>query len=253
MPRQILSIAQAPVPVAADATSSHGRSGSFRRRSGTCCPEARTLKRRKEALVPIGKICRKSRLPPKTCSEPQRQRAARRVIQRPRLGESRMSIPRKLHGALLAAVVTGFVGGAVRVAAAPPGADDLEAAFHKAYFAEVEQGNYAAALVGYEGVAHAPGASQELKVRAQARADSCREALRAADLFSLLPPDALAYAEVSRPGQHLARILEKMGPRRRRQRRGRIAARAHQPEAPRWAVRRGRHCRGVDGLRPTPR
>lgn len=122
-----------------------------------------------------------------------------------------MSVPRKLHGALLAAVVTGFVGGAVRVAAAPPGADDLEAAFHKAYFAEVEQGNYAAALEGYEGVAHAPGASQELKGRAQARADSCREALRAADLFSLLPPDALAYAEVSRPGQHLARVLEKMG------------------------------------------
>jgi hypothetical protein len=83
--------------------------------------------------------------------------------------------------------------------------------FHQAYFLENEKGDFAAAARVYEDVAADRKADAKLRGKAKARAAACREELASADFAKLMPPNALVYAEFSRPGAQLSRLLDMLG------------------------------------------
>jgi len=90
-------------------------------------------------------------------------------------------------------------------------AQSSENKFHQAYYLENERGEYAAAARIYDEVANDRRAPKELKTQAQARGQSCQEELVVADFANLMPPNALAYVELNRPGEQLSRLLEMLG------------------------------------------
>ena len=90
-------------------------------------------------------------------------------------------------------------------------AGDAQDVYYQAYFLEHEKGDYAAAAKLYSQVAALRDVDAELKSQAQARLAACREELASSDLLRLMPPDALAYAELNRPGEQVGRLLESLG------------------------------------------
>ncbi len=90
-------------------------------------------------------------------------------------------------------------------------ADEIADSFHKAYYLEVEEGQLEAAIKLYRQVMESPSAPADLVARARARLEACSEDLRSRDLARLMPPDAMFYAELRDPGQHLSRILKLAG------------------------------------------
>lgn len=91
------------------------------------------------------------------------------------------------------------------IAASPP--DD----YYKAYYLEHEQGDFAAATKLYKQVAGARGVDNKLKSLARSGLSSCQEELAAADLVSLMPPETLVYAELTRPGEQFTQLLDALG------------------------------------------
>jgi len=90
-------------------------------------------------------------------------------------------------------------------------AQSVEADFHHAYFLEREQGRLEEALALYRGIAASPSADMALKVEAESRAKALEEDLVAVDLARLMPPNAMAYAELVQPGDALLRVLDGLG------------------------------------------
>lgn len=88
---------------------------------------------------------------------------------------------------------------------------DAPQAYRDAYFAETHDGDFAAAIKNYEKVVAAKGVSADIVADAKARLASCKEALRCGDLASLMPKDAIVFAQVSQPGTHLAGLLDNLG------------------------------------------
>jgi len=86
-----------------------------------------------------------------------------------------------------------------------------EDVFHRGYFLQTHERDYARAATAFEQVAADEQAPAELRNRAARRMAQCREELAAEDLARLMPPDALAYVEVTRPGDHAERLLEMLG------------------------------------------
>jgi hypothetical protein len=86
-----------------------------------------------------------------------------------------------------------------------------EALFHRAYYLEHEGGDLTQALEAYRRVAGDPQAKAELRELAGARARGLAEDLAASDLANLVPASTLFYAELSRPGEQLARLLDQLG------------------------------------------
>ncbi len=90
-------------------------------------------------------------------------------------------------------------------------AGDAQDLYYQAYFLEQEKGDFAAAAKLYSQVAAAPDVGANLKSQARARLAACREEIASSDLLRLMPPDALAYAELNRPGEQVGRLLKSLG------------------------------------------
>lgn len=83
--------------------------------------------------------------------------------------------------------------------------------FYRAYYLEQAQGDLAGASELYREVAGDRRAAAELKTRASVRLASCQEDLASSDFARLMPPDALLYVELNRPGEQLSTLLEQLG------------------------------------------
>jgi hypothetical protein len=81
---------------------------------------------------------------------------------------------------------------------------------YKAYYLEKEAKDYAAARALYDKVASSK-ANSEVAASAKAGADRCRDQLAGQNFATLMPPDALAYFEISRPGQILEKLADMLG------------------------------------------
>jgi hypothetical protein len=111
-------------------------------------------------------------------------------------------------------VLQGMGGGLLLlVAAIAPvaQAQSAESKFYQAYFLERERGDLAAAAAVYNEVATDRKADANLQAQARVRGQACEEELASADFAKLMPPNALAYVELSRPGGQLSRLLEMLG------------------------------------------
>ena len=86
-----------------------------------------------------------------------------------------------------------------------------DANFYKAYYLESESGDFASAAKLYGQVVKARDAEGSLKSRARHRLAVCREEIASQDLMSLMPADTIIYAEVTQPGEQLARLLDTVG------------------------------------------
>ena len=94
---------------------------------------------------------------------------------------------------------------------AAPGASDVDQSMRNAFYLEQHEKDLAGAVRLYEKVAHTPNASREVIAEATERLAFCREALKAADLASLMPPETILYAELHQPGKHLGNIIGMLG------------------------------------------
>ncbi|GJM25381.1 MAG: hypothetical protein DHS20C16_17960 [Phycisphaerae bacterium] len=88
--------------------------------------------------------------------------------------------------------------------------DPTTAAFYKAHYLQ-QQGDLAEAAKLYADVLQAKRIDGEIKNAAQQGLAECREELACADFASLMPEDALAYIEVSRPGKQIGDLLDMLG------------------------------------------
>jgi hypothetical protein len=90
-------------------------------------------------------------------------------------------------------------------------AQSAESKFYRAYFLEHARGDLATAAAIYNEVATDQRADADLKAQARTRGQACEEELASADFARLMPPNALAYVELSRPGGQLSRLLDMLG------------------------------------------
>lgn len=97
------------------------------------------------------------------------------------------------------------------LAAIPAHAESWQDKFHRAYYLENAEGDWAAAAKLYQQVADADQADATLRAAAQARGQACNEELASADFARLMPADALAYVEISQPGERLGALLDQLG------------------------------------------
>jgi len=85
-----------------------------------------------------------------------------------------------------------------------------EPKLYKAYYLEHEVKDFAAAKKLYDKVIDAD-VSSEVRQIARTGSDRCRDHLAAEDFTVLMPPDALAYIEITRPGQIVEKLAEMLG------------------------------------------
>ena len=85
-----------------------------------------------------------------------------------------------------------------------------EEGLFKAYFLEHEEGEYSQAKALYDKVL-ASRASATVSRAARAGSARCRDHLAAEDFATLMPPDALVYVELNRPGDALEKLAEMLG------------------------------------------
>ena len=95
--------------------------------------------------------------------------------------------------------------------AAPLWADTAQEQLHRAYYLERETGDLAAAAELYGKVAATRDASDTIRDEARDRAAGCREELACSDFAALMPPEAIVYAEINKPGEQLSRLLRQLG------------------------------------------
>jgi len=90
-------------------------------------------------------------------------------------------------------------------------AEGVEDSFYKAYYLEHRTGDYAGAADLYGKVADNRGVEAWIRDEARARLAACREELATTDFARLMPPQTLAYFELNRPGEQIARLLDQLG------------------------------------------
>jgi hypothetical protein len=90
-------------------------------------------------------------------------------------------------------------------------AEDAAALVQKGFYLQVHEGDPAGAAAVFEQVASDSAAPAELKREAENRLGQCREDIAAADLARLMPPEAIAYVEINRPGDQIVRLAKMMG------------------------------------------
>ena len=83
--------------------------------------------------------------------------------------------------------------------------------FYRAHYLDHVEGDFAGAAKLYEAAARDGKLDARLKTRAKTGLASCREALASGNLASLMPPEALVYAELRRPGNQLRSLLDQLG------------------------------------------
>src|SRR5262245_2279655 len=106
---------------------------------------------------------------------------------------------------------SGFAALSLILLATGAWADTPQERFQRAYFLENHDSDYAAAEKLYGEVANDKNADAALRADAKQRRDACREESVAADFARLMPASAWAYAELSRPGDQVLRLLEQLG------------------------------------------
>jgi hypothetical protein len=109
-----------------------------------------------------------------------------------------------------------WLAAALATAAAAPAsialaADSAERNFQEAYFQQTYEHNPARAATLYEQVVADPGAAAALRDEAKSRLAECQEDQAADHFAQLMPADALAYVEISRPGDQAGKLLQMLG------------------------------------------
>ena len=99
-------------------------------------------------------------------------------------------------------------GLAVSLASVAARAEDPAALVQKGFYLQVHEGDLAGAAAAFERVVSNSAAPATLRHEAEVRLAQCREDLAAADLARLMPPNAIAYVELSRPGDQIARLAK---------------------------------------------
>jgi hypothetical protein len=89
--------------------------------------------------------------------------------------------------------------------------DASQQEFERGYFLQTHETDAAGAAAAFEKVLSDRDAPAALKAEASVRLAQCREDLATADLAKLMPPDALAYVEITRPGGHVEQLLRMVG------------------------------------------
>lgn len=91
------------------------------------------------------------------------------------------------------------------------GQSAAQADFQRGYYLQTHERDLEGAIAAYERVAGDRDAPELLRTEARTRLAQSREDLAAVDFARLMPPDVLAYAEFSSPGEHIARLAQQMG------------------------------------------
>ena len=99
----------------------------------------------------------------------------------------------------------------VTSAAATARADSGRDKFYRAHYLEHVEGDFAAASKLYEAAVKDRKLDGQLAAKARAGLASCREALASGNFAKLMPPDALVYVELRRPGNQLRSLLDQLG------------------------------------------
>jgi hypothetical protein len=85
------------------------------------------------------------------------------------------------------------------------------AGFEQGFYLEQHEKDYASAAQAYEQFAASTNPDEVLRREALRRATGCREEVLCQDMARLMPPDAIAYVELRRPGQFLVDLAEMVG------------------------------------------
>jgi hypothetical protein len=96
-------------------------------------------------------------------------------------------------------------------AASPALSQDAEQQFYRAYYLETAQGDLASANKLYGEIVRDRRAGEKVRGQAKSRRDGVQEELASTDFAQLMPPGALAYIEVNRPGGQLESLLDQLG------------------------------------------
>ena len=83
--------------------------------------------------------------------------------------------------------------------------------FQRGFYLQSHENDTAGAIAAYEKALADRDVSEALRDEATQRLAQCREDLQTSDLAQLMPPDALAYVEISQPGQHVAQLAHLLG------------------------------------------
>lgn len=94
---------------------------------------------------------------------------------------------------------------------AAPAQNGVQAEFERAYFLQIHDRNLEGAIAAYQRVADDATAPDKLRAEARKRLAQCREDLASADFARLMPPDVIAYGEISNPGRHIAWLCKQLG------------------------------------------
>ena len=100
---------------------------------------------------------------------------------------------------------------ALSFASAAAAEDPAEAAFRRGHYLQTYKHDLAGAAAAYKEVVDRAGVPGPLQADARLRLAQCQEDLATADFARLMPPDVIAYAEVSSPGEHLVKLARMMG------------------------------------------
>ncbi len=111
-----------------------------------------------------------------------------------------------LLGALAVAALS-----ASALAAGAVAEEASEVEFQRGYFLQTHDADCEGAAAAFEKVAADANAAAAMRCEATVRLAQCREDLAAADFARLMPPEALAYVEITHPGRHVAQLLQMLG------------------------------------------
>lgn len=96
------------------------------------------------------------------------------------------------------------------ISSAAFGQSESQPDLYKAYYLERQANDFPAAMALYRKVLDG-GATDEVKRAARSGADRCRDALAAADFAVIMPPDAIGYVALNRPGRLAEQLAEMVG------------------------------------------
>jgi hypothetical protein len=85
-----------------------------------------------------------------------------------------------------------------------------ETEFQRGYYLQTHARELEKAAAAFEAVIAAPDAPESMRVEARQRLVQVREDIASDDLARLMPPDAIVYAEIDTPGEHVARLAKMM-------------------------------------------
>lgn len=107
---------------------------------------------------------------------------------------------------VLSGLLIGFGGVSANARAA-----SAQEKFFEAYYLEHNEGDLEAAARLYAEVVKDRRADAKMKSQAEARLAVCKEELACSDFAALMPPNALLYAEIKRPGEQVMKLLDQLG------------------------------------------